>query len=115
MAVISFGTTPDKIWGGAGWAFRQVLRDLSNVNQLDLELVDTLRQSEHVGSLVVDILDSDLQRRLTDAVIMMCDEILGGRRPTTIDAFHRDAQTQELYRQGLEQLRAAAQASRRRT
>jgi hypothetical protein len=64
MAIISFGTTSDAVWGGAGWAFRQILRDLSAVTDTDSEVVATLREAEPLGSLVVDLLDQDLQHEL---------------------------------------------------
>jgi hypothetical protein len=110
MAIISFGNSEDSVWGGAGWAFRQVLRDLSAVTETDSEVVATLQRAEPVGSLVVDILDNDLQHRIADAVIAMCNAVLSGERQSTISEFHRDSETQDLYRQELQELRIAAEA-----
>ena len=107
MAVFSFGRDAEKIWTGAGWAFRQMLRDLSTYAANDPEMIQTLQQAEHLGSLVVDVLEPELQRRIREAVVRMCDELLNGRRESTIAAFHGDLATQRLYRQELEMLRLA--------
>jgi hypothetical protein len=108
MAIISFDNEKQRIWVAAGWAFRQVLRDLAPYAEGDSELQAALQEAEHTGSLVVDILDEGLRRRVTRAVSNMCEDILSGRRHSNIEAYHQDSDTRNLYRLELEQLRSAA-------
>lgn len=110
MAVISFGDKTERVWAGAGWAFRQVLRDLSAYAQGDSEFQVVLEQAGHTGSLVVDILNPDLHDRINGAILRMCNEVIDGTRPSTVYQFHTDRETQDLYRQELELIRSAAKA-----
>lgn len=111
MAIISFGDKAESVWGGAGWAFRQILRDLSPYAQGNPEFQAALEQAGHIGSLVVDIVDKDLAGRITFAMASMCSEIIEGRRQSSIDNFHSDRETRDLYRKELELLRSAVSAS----
>jgi hypothetical protein len=113
MAVISFDNKAECVWGGAGWAFRQTLRDLSAYAQGDAEFEAALERAGHLGSLLVDNLDADLKARITRAIESMCRGVLDGTQPSSIKEFHPDRGTQELYRRELKVLLSAVNASSR--
>lgn len=110
MAVISFDAEAERIWNGAGWAFRQILRDLSSYAQGDIEFQGALERAGHLGSFIVELLDPRLKDRVTLAVMTMCTEIRNGTRPSSIAQHHSDRETQDLYWQELERLGSAAKS-----
>lgn len=113
MAVISFDDKAEAIWGGTGWAFRQIVRDLSPYAEGDSDFVQTLERAGHLGSLIVENLDPSLQRRITRAIVAMTNDIVSGERSSSIPQFHTDQETQELYWKYIEMLRSIAERSAR--
>jgi ribosome biogenesis protein Nip4 len=111
MAVISFGREAEAIWNGAGWAFRQILRDLSPYAQGDAEFERAMKDAEDLGSFIVNYRDATLKGRITRATVRMCDDVLNGMRTSSIMQHHSDPETQELYWKELAVLRFAATAT----
>lgn len=111
MAVISFERDAKGTWNGAGWAFRQVLRDLAPYAHDDSEFQRAMNEAANLGSFIVYLRDITLKDRITLAILRMCNEILKGATPSSIAQHHSDQETQELYRKELELLLLAAQNS----
>ena len=114
MAVISFGEEANQIWGGAGWAFRQALKDLGPYAQGDDEFVAALEQAEHIGYLGVEGLDPTLRARVITAIKEMCDGIISGARPPTFnEALSGDRVAQDRYHAAIHDLLSMAIAAGR--
>ena len=115
MAVISFGHQPDQVWGGSGWAVRQVLKDLKPYAEGNAPLLAALADAEHLGYLGVEHLDPELRRTVIEAVREMCLGIISGVRPSTItESVPGDRVAHELYARLIEDLLALAKSAERR-
>ena len=68
MAVISLGTTADKVWLVARWAFKRVLQNAITANPSDAELVAEFRQALALDGLHLDLMESALSRRVISAL-----------------------------------------------
>ena len=113
MAGISFGDEPDSVWIVGGWAFRQVLQDLRGYAQGDAAFLDALASAEHIGFLDVETQESGLRAGMTSAIETMCRGILDGTAASGIEKSFPDAETQSAYREGIQLLLNAVQASQR--
>ena len=74
--VVSFSERPEDIWYVAGWAFRQLIEDVSRQYANDPEIVDQLEKAEIHHGLMIDDLDPLIADRITDAVSKAIDGIL---------------------------------------
>ena len=114
MAVISFGEEANQIWGGAGWAFRQALRDLRPYVQSNQALVAALEQAEHMGYLGVEGLDPALRASLIAAIKEMCIGIISGACPSTVnESLPGDRVAQDRYHEAIKDLLSMAIAAER--
>jgi hypothetical protein len=113
MGVICFSDSGGKdTWHVAGWAFRQVLDDVSRQYAHDLEIVEKLEQSKLHSGLILDLLEPSLQRDLRDAI----NDVASGIRAGTIasgitDQPYGDAVTVEQYLGSLDELLRISHAS----
>jgi hypothetical protein len=105
MGVISFSDKPENIWCVAGWAFRQVLEDVASCHPRDSEMAKEFFVAETQSGLHIDLLDSPLSARVTNAIRRVAEGILSGEiRSGILDKSYGDAETVEQYREGLRQL-----------
>src|SRR5438093_103125 len=105
MIVIGFSDKPEEIWCVAGWAFRQLRDDVLFQYPQDSEMAEEFALAETQGGLSVDLLESDLAARVTDAIQRVALGILSGAiRSGIYDQAYGNAQTVEEYRKGLEEL-----------
>jgi hypothetical protein len=105
MAVIGFSDKPEEIWCVAGWAFRQVLHDVISQYPEDSEMAYEFTLAEANSGLSVDLLESELKTRVTNAIRQVALGILSGVIQSGIhDQPYGDATTVEQYREGLRQL-----------
>lgn len=112
MAVVSFGENANQIWGGAGWAFRQALKDLRPYARGDEVFLAALEQAEHIGYFGVDGLDPALRASVINAMKEMCVGIISGDRPSTIDqSLPGDRLAQDRYREAIKDLFSMAKAA----
>ena len=108
MANISFSDKPEETWVVAGWAFRQVLNDVTSQYPGDSEMVNVLADSRECKYLFVDSLDPALATRITRAITEVVKGILSGTiRSCILDQPWCLGSTLEEYRKGLQQLLAA--------
>jgi len=113
MAGISFGDEPDSVWIVAGWAFRQALQDLKPYAQGDAAFLDALESAGHLGFLDVETQESRLRAGMTNAIEAMCRGILDSSASSGIEGAFPDSETQSAYREGIQLLLNAVQASQR--
>jgi hypothetical protein len=113
MAGISFGDKPDTVWIVAGWAFRQTLQDLRAYAQGSAAFLGALASAEHLGFLDVETQESRLRDEMTHAIGTMCRDILDGTATSGIERSFPDSKTQNAYREGIQMLLSALQASLR--
>ena len=112
MAVISFGEQSNQIWGSAGWAFRQALKDLRPYARGNLAFLATLEQAEHIGYLGVEALEPALRGTVTGAMKEMCMRIISGVRPPTVNqSLPDDRVAHDLYREAIKDLLLMAEAA----
>ena len=113
MGVISFSDDGGKdTWKVAGWAFRQVLDDVSRQYADDLEIVEKLEQAKLHSGLILYSLEPSLAERLKGAI----NDVAGGIRAGTISSGiteqpYGDAVTVEQYLESLDELLRVSQAS----
>jgi hypothetical protein len=112
MPVISFGEESNQIWGGAGWALRQVIEDLRPYAQGNAAFLAALEHAGHIGYLGVEHLDSSLRRVVIAAIQDMCIGIVNGARPSTINkTMPGDQMTRDQYHEGIKDLLSMAEAA----
>jgi hypothetical protein len=105
VAVISFGESREQIWGGAGWAFRQALKDLHPYVQDDAAVLAVLEEAGHIGYLGVESLELPMRRKVVAAIQEMCEGIVGGEHPSTIsETLPDDRQAQDRYGEAIKHL-----------
>ena len=113
MAGISFGSDADSNWIVARWAFRQLLKDLSDYVPGNAPILEAIEQASHLEYLNVKSLEGGLRTELTSALERLCTGILSGTQATSVgESFPGDPSTQEQYRVGLEMLLTALRTSR---
>jgi hypothetical protein len=112
MPVISFGENRDQIWGGAGWAFRQALKDLGPYAQDNDAFLAALEEARHIGYLGVETFDSALRRAVVAAIEKMCLGIISGIRPSSIgELLPGDRVAQARYHEAIKTLLTMARAA----
>jgi hypothetical protein len=116
MPVISFGEQPNQIWGGAGWAFRQAVKDLSRYARGNKPFLAALEEAEHIGHLGVEGLEPALRDSVITAIKEMCIGIISGAHPSTInESFPGDRTAQDGYHEAIKGLLLMAEAAQRGT
>ncbi len=112
MPVISFGNTRNEVWGGAGWAFRQALKDLTPYAEGNEAFLQALEEAGHIGYLGVDDLEPHLRRTVIAALKDMCNGILDRSGPSSIDrSLPGDHVAQDRYVVAVRELLAMANAA----
>ena len=112
MAVISFGDTSKQVWGGSGWAVRQVLKDVRPYAEGNDRFLAALANAELSGYLLVDDLEPDLRRVVIVAIQQMCIDIISGARPSTIkESLPGDRAAHDLYSELIDDLLSLANAA----
>ena len=74
--VVSFSNSREDIWYVAGWAFRQLLMDVSRQYADDAEIVEELESAELHNGLILELLDPPIADRITNAISKVIDGIL---------------------------------------
>jgi hypothetical protein len=110
MAGISFSKEARGIWIVAGWAFREVLRDVLNNCPEDSEMAAKFDEAEARGFLHVEYLDSYLAARVAKCIREVATGVLGGTVRSGIVERFPDKDTIQEYRKGLQMLLEATQA-----
>jgi hypothetical protein len=114
MAVISFGDSRNQVWGGAGWALRQALKDLRPYAEGNEPFLGALDQAEHMGHLGVDLLDPALRRAVVTAIAQMCTDIISGvRRSSVEESLPGDRAAHERYHEAIKELLLMSTAAQR--
>lgn len=105
MAVISFSDKPEEIWCVAGWAFRQVLDDVTTHYADDSEMRNEFEHAKLISGLTVELLEPSLAGRVKNAIRLVANGILGGTLQSGITGqSYGDAATVEQYRESLKGL-----------
>jgi hypothetical protein len=105
MAVIGFSDNPDEIWHIAGWAFRQVLDDVTSQYPEDSEMADAFDLAKIYKALNIDLMEPEFAARITNAIWQVATGILSGTLRSGIhEQPYGDETTVEQYRKGLRQL-----------
>lgn len=112
MAGISFGNHNESVWIVAGWAFRQVLKDLNSFCPLDATIAGALADAEHLGFLDVDALNEPCRSQIPLLLEQMCRAILAGRFVSGVKYSPPDAKAESAYIEGIEMLLAAIEFSK---
>ena len=74
--VVSLAKNPEYIWYVAGWAFRQLLEDVSRQYAYDTQIVKELEKAELHYGLILHSLDAPIADRITQAISNVIDGIL---------------------------------------
>ena len=89
----------------AGWAFRQLLDDVSKHYPNDTEIVDQLERAELYQGLILESLDASIAERLTHAISEVTDGILNHTMQSGIEKRpYGDSATVEQYFKALKEL-----------
>jgi hypothetical protein len=113
MGVISFLDSGGRdTWHVAGWAFRQVLDDVSRQYADDLDIVEELEQAKLHSGLILYSLEPSLAARIKAAI----NDVATGIRAGTISSGiteqpYGDAMTVEQYLRSLNELLRILRAS----
>lgn len=78
MGVISFSEPPTQSWGAAGWAFRQVLDDIAALYPEDEELRAVFDRAKAYDALMVEMLPTELARKVVESMRHTLTGILDG-------------------------------------
>ena len=113
MGVISFSDSGGKdTWHVAGWAFRQVLDDVSRQYAHDFEIVEKLEQAKLHSGLILYSLEPSFAARLKAAINDVASGIRAGTIPSGItEQPYGDAVTVEQYLGSLDELLRISHAS----
>lgn len=113
MGIIGFSPLPEDMWYVAGWAFRQVLDDVSRQHWNDKELVEEFELAELHGALMLDRLEPSLAGRIEAAISNVVNGILAGDIPSGItEQPYGDEHTVQQYFESLRDLMQILQASK---
>lgn len=111
--VISFSNTAGHTWLVAGWAFRQVLDDVSRQHAHDKQLVEQFRLAELHSGLMLDLLEPSLAARIEAAISGVVNGILAGTIPSGItEQSYGDQRTVQEYMESLDDLMRILDASK---
>ncbi len=103
--VVSLSKSPEDIWLVAGWAFRQLLEDVSKQYAHDTEVVEELESAELHDGLLLHSLELSLAERITEAVSNVVDGILNHTiRSGIVDQPYGDEVTVKQYCEALREL-----------
>lgn len=112
MAVISFSDRPEEIWCVAGWAFRQILDDITTQYSNDGEMTNEFEGAKRISGLAVELLEPSLAGRIKNAIRVVANSILAGSLGSGITRQpYGDAATVEQYRESLKELLGALEAN----
>jgi hypothetical protein len=102
---IGFSERPEQIWLKAGWAFRQILEDVSAQYPGDTQMRETFDQAEWNSGLAVNQLSKELAERVVIALKEATTGILAGTIESgIISKPYGDAQCQAQYKEALREL-----------
>jgi len=105
MSVISFSENGEHIWHAAGWAFRQVLDDVSRQYAADHEIVEKCERAKMYSGLIVYLFDPALAARIKAAIKNVATGIREGTISSGITQQpYGDAVTIEQYLNSLGEL-----------
>lgn len=105
MGVISLSSKNDDIWGVAGWAFRQILDDISGHYSGDTEMIREFETAKTLSGLHLDLISPDLAGRTRNAIKAITKGILSGQIRSGIhDKGYADTQIIEEYHESLRDL-----------
>lgn len=105
MGVIGVSSTHRRVWQAAGWAFRQILDDVSSYFPEDIELASEFELAKLYDSLSVSDLPSPLSERATSMIRLVATMILAGElKSGLLEKPYGDAKTEADYRVGLRSL-----------
>jgi hypothetical protein len=111
--VISFSNSAEQTWLVAGWAFRQILDDVSRHHANDQELVEAFEIAELHSALMLDRLEPSLAGRIEAAINDVVSGILAGIIPSGITEQPYGDQTTVLqYLESLDELLGILHRSR---
>lgn len=103
--VVSVSKSPEDTWLVAGWAFRQLLEDVTKNYAHDPEVVEGLEKAELHYGLILDSLERSLADRITEAVSNVVDGILNNTIQSGIeDRPYGDEVTLKQYFEALREL-----------
>ena len=103
--VVSFSRSSEDTWYAAGWAFRQLLEDVSRQYANDSKIVEELDSAELHAGLMIDLLDPSIATRITDAISKVIDGILNHTIRSGIEEKpYGDRMTVEQYLEALNEL-----------
>jgi len=105
MGVISFSKQPERYWQAAGWAFRQILDDVSRFYPDDTSLQQEFEQAKCYDSLSVYALTQVMADRVVGGIRQVAEGILAGTIESGICSQpYGDLDTQNQYKTGLREL-----------
>ena len=105
MGVICVSDSREGTWHIAGWAFDQVLDDVSQYWRDDPEIVKTVQQGKLHSGLILYKLDRSIANRISRAIAEVIVRILNNSiRSGLEDQPYGDAVTVEQYRGALREL-----------
>jgi hypothetical protein len=113
MGVISFSDNGGKdTWHVAGWAFRQVLDDVSRHYSDDLDIVEKLEEAKLHSGLILYSLEPSFAARLKAAINDVARGIRAGTMSSGItEQPYSTAVTVEQYLRSLDELLRISHAS----
>ncbi len=105
MGVISFSDSQEGTWHVAGWAFDQLLDDVSRYWHDNTEIIETLERGKLHSGLILYTLDRSFADRISRAMGEVIVRILNNSiRSGLEDQPYGDAVTVEQYRGALREL-----------
>ena len=103
--VVSLSKNPEDIWYVAGWAFRQLLEDVSGQYADDAQILAELEKAELHAGLILHSLDAPIADCITQAISKVIDGILNRSIRSGIeDKPYGDSETVEQYFGALNEL-----------
>lgn len=105
MGVINFSKEPVRYWQVAGWAFRQVLDDVAQLEPDDTELQKTFEVAKLYDALSVYSLSDEMADRVIGGLRRVAEGVLSGSVESGISAQpYGNPETLIDYRSGLRDL-----------
>lgn len=105
MGVIGFSDSRGGTWSVAGWAFRQLLDDVSQQYANDTELIEKFEQSKLHSGLILYLLDPSFADRIKNAISDVANGILTGTIQSGIEGQpYGDEMTAAQYLESLKEL-----------
>lgn len=107
MGIISFSSDGSKNWTCAGWAFRQVLRDVASALPGNRDIQQVLLEAEHIDALMIEYLPKEIASQIIAALREVTTRTLNGetRSGITEQPFFNEL-TALQYRQAIQDLLA---------